>query len=184
MTITLVVSSTACDAEPLVDALMDFLSTSPSFRQLFKSQSTAAILINAYSSFVSLGDSMTHGKQNYLRVLEKMNHLAMSLTLGQTVSSAQRQEVCLTSLFLFSTSYLLQLLDIHLRTELIFNTQNNGPSPSSATLKRLNTPPVTQTNIQVLGERAYQRTIAKIREWRKNIIASERKRMRRTFMDL
>ena len=72
---------------------MDLLSTSPSFRQLFKSQGTTSVLVRAYSNFVNLGSEMTTGKDKYMRILEKMNHLAMSLTLGQTVSSAQRQEV-------------------------------------------------------------------------------------------
>lgn len=79
--------------ERLVNELMDFLSTSPSFRQLFKSQTTASILIRAYASFVDQGPNTPFEKQTYLRVLEKLNHLAMSLTLGQTVSGPQRQEV-------------------------------------------------------------------------------------------
>ena len=43
---------------------------------------------------------------------------------------------------------------------------------------------VAQASVQVIGERAYQRTATKIRDWRKNIILNERKRLRRTAIDM
>ena len=42
----------------------------------------------------------------------------------------------------------------------------------------------SHASVQVLSERAYQKTASKIREWRKNIISSEKKRLRRTGMDM
>ena len=42
----------------------------------------------------------------------------------------------------------------------------------------------TSGSIQLLGERALQKAMAKIRDWRKTIIASEKKKLRRSIIDL
>lgn len=39
-------------------------------------------------------------------------------------------------------------------------------------------------DIHMLGEKAYEKTATKIREWRKNIRESEQRRLRRTALDM
>lgn len=79
--------------EPLLEDLMEQQSTSPAFRQLFKSKQTTGFLISAYANFVSYGTSIEASRRNYVRILEKMNHLVLSLTLDSLVDAHQKQEV-------------------------------------------------------------------------------------------
>lgn len=79
--------------ESLLEELMELQTASPSFRQLFKSQQAAALLINAYSAFVLNGTPALINQHNYIRILEKLNHFSMALTLDNVVSHSQKQEV-------------------------------------------------------------------------------------------
>lgn len=72
---------------------MEQQSTSPAFRQLFKSKLTTGFLISAYANFVEHGVNVDANRRNYIRILEKMNHLVLSLTLDSLVDEHQKQEV-------------------------------------------------------------------------------------------
>lgn len=78
--------------EPLLEELIELQSSSPSFRQLFRSRQTTSLLINAYADFVNDGAALQHSKRDYVRILEKMNHFLLSFTLDATLASSQKQQ--------------------------------------------------------------------------------------------
>ena len=80
--------------ESLLEELIELQSTSPTFRNAFKSQQTTGVLINAYAGFVSNGRLARSSQRNYVRILGKMNHFILALTLDNSVGSAQKREVC------------------------------------------------------------------------------------------
>ncbi|KAI5118373.1 hypothetical protein M0805_008701 [Coniferiporia weirii] len=163
--------TTEAFVEPLLEELMEWQSSSPTFRQIFKSQQTTSLLVNAYSTFVAFGRSVRINRHNYVRVLEKMNHLILALTLDNAVSSSQKRE----------------MLDIFQKAETLLNedpSDENPTPPKTRPGRSSRILHVAHASVQILGERAYQKTISKIRDWRKNIITSERKRLRRTALDL
>ena len=79
--------------EKLSEELMELQSTSTSFRQQFKSQQVSTLLINAYSSFVLGFRSNTEESVVKFPVLEKLNHLALALTLDNVMPLTQKQQV-------------------------------------------------------------------------------------------
>lgn len=93
--------------ESLLEDLLDLQSSSPSFRQVFKSQQTTAVLIGAYSTFVSKGPSVQGNQRNYIRILEKLNHFVMALTLDNVISNSQRQEVR------FAVCYVAAIIELY-----------------------------------------------------------------------
>ena len=79
--------------EPLIEELMDLQSTSPTFRQIFKSHQTSALFINSYSFFITNIPSARLDERNFIRILEKINHFALALTLDAAMTMTQKQEV-------------------------------------------------------------------------------------------
>lgn len=159
--------------ESLLEELINLQSDSPEFRLLFKSQQTTEILISAYSEFVSSGLKCYENRHKCVRVLEKMNHLVLALAMDKIVNNSQRQE----------------MMNIFKKAEVLLTTDPYGTEVTKTTHVEQRKRPgsishVAQASVQVLGERAYQRTAAKLREWRKNIILNEKKRLRRTAIDI
>lgn len=84
------------DVEHLLEELINLQSTSPSFRQVFKSQQTTSLVIGAYKAFVASAASGSLLEGTSVRILEKMNHFVLSLALDNTVATAQKQEVMMS----------------------------------------------------------------------------------------
>ncbi|KAL5530973.1 hypothetical protein ACEPAG_3849 [Sanghuangporus baumii] len=159
--------------ESLLERLIDLQSSSHAFRQLFRSQQTTAMFIGAYATFVGEGRVVRANRHIYIRILEKLNHFAMSLMLDDAVSSSQKREIRTT----FGDA------------ETILVTQPfDGPMTAVAEEQRAAhndmKSQAAHASIHMLSEKAYQKTAGKIRDWRKDIISNERKRFRRTARDI
>ncbi|TDL19109.1 beach-domain-containing protein [Rickenella mellea] len=155
--------------EVLLEELLNLQSSNASFRQVFKSHSTTAIVIQAHKAFIS---SMTEQDATLIRVLEKMNHFLLSLALDKAVATSQKEEIMA----------IVQQADDILHSGLPTNTTTDSPvRPDRKSHGLLDS---SRALLQLVGERAYQKTTTRIREWRKTIIASEQKRLRRTIVDL
>ena len=80
-------------AESLLEHLIDLQSSSHAFRQTFQSQATTQAYITAYRSFVSALAGTAHLDQGTVRVLEKLSHFALTLSLDINVITSQKQDV-------------------------------------------------------------------------------------------
>ncbi|KAL5513687.1 BPH1 [Sanghuangporus vaninii] len=159
--------------ESLLERLIDLQSSSRAFRQLFKSQQTTATFIGAYATFVDEGRVVRANRRNYTRILEKLNHFAMSLTLDDAVSSSQKREIR-TTFGDAETILVTQPFDIPMSAVAGERRAPHNNKKSQA----------AHASIHMLSEKAYQKTAGKIRDWRKEIISNERKCFRRTARDI
>jgi hypothetical protein len=79
--------------EVLIEELIDLHASSPTFRQIFKSQQTTQSFIEAYKSFVAAVTSSAEISDTTVRVLEKVTHFGLNLALDNSVSGNQKREV-------------------------------------------------------------------------------------------
>lgn len=79
--------------EVLVEKFMDLHASSPTFRQVFKSQQTAQQFVDAYKSFVSKVIAATDINQWTSRILEKLTHFGLALALDVHLNGSQKREV-------------------------------------------------------------------------------------------
>ncbi|EPQ51421.1 beach-domain-containing protein [Gloeophyllum trabeum ATCC 11539] len=163
--------------EPIVEALVEELinlqATSPSFRQIFKSQQTTQQFIEAFSSFVKALSSSTEIPHGTVRLLEKLSHFGLSLALDNSVGSSQKRE----------------LLDLLQSSQNLFDSgaaQPAGIDPNVIVGKRrpFGTRMLSARLSLQVGERVLLRSLTRISDWRKTVIDSERKRLRKTVLDL
>ena len=80
-------------AEALLVQLIDIQSSSQAFRQAFQSQLMTHAFIHAYRSFVTTVAGATMLTQDTVRILEKLSHFALTLSLDQNVNAGQKEEV-------------------------------------------------------------------------------------------
>ena len=81
------------DLEALLEALIQLHSTSPSFKQIFKSTQVTQQLINTHSAFTSTVRSLPEISQRVISLMDKMSHFAIALALDPSVSETQQAEV-------------------------------------------------------------------------------------------
>lgn len=81
--------------EVLVEELIDLYASSPTFRQVFRSPQTTQLFVDAYKAFVAAVMSSSQVNPRMIRILEKISHLALTLTLDSGVTGPQKREVCL-----------------------------------------------------------------------------------------
>ncbi|KAL4252230.1 hypothetical protein ABKN59_005526 [Abortiporus biennis] len=158
-------------AESLVERLIEIHSVSPTFRQVFKSQSTTQLFVEAYRSFVTaLAMARTEVDGDIVRILEKLSHLGLSIALDTVVAADQKQEV----------------LDTLQNAEAVLNPQAGTTiDPSLIVQKKSRRPRFSTMRLSVhLGERTVQRSIVRINDWRKTVTITEKKRLRKTILDL
>ncbi len=79
--------------EFLLEELMNLQSSSLSFRQLFKSQQLAVLVTEAYQYVAEKASANCLLDRNFVRILEKMNHFVVSLTLDKNIPSTQKSKV-------------------------------------------------------------------------------------------
>lgn len=79
--------------EVLVEELMDLHASSATFRQVFKSQQTTQLFVNAYKSFVSKFTPSLDVNQRTARILEKITHFGLALAIDNAVAGSQKREV-------------------------------------------------------------------------------------------
>jgi hypothetical protein len=71
---------------------MDLHASSPTFRQIFRSQQTTQVFVDAYKFFVT-SVNPTNVKPKIIRMLEKLTHFALTLALDPDVAASQKKEV-------------------------------------------------------------------------------------------
>ncbi|EIN04780.1 beach-domain-containing protein [Punctularia strigosozonata HHB-11173 SS5] len=156
--------------EILIEELIELHSQNPTFRQVFRSQQTTQIFIDAYKTFVLALSSAPHVSQRVIRILEKVMHFAMSLALDNDVAGTQKREI----------------LDILQQAEGIVDdrARKTDVDPELVVDNRsVRRRIAARLSLQV-GERTIQKSFSRIIEWRRTIIDSERKRLRKNLLDL
>ena len=73
--------------------LIDIQSSSQAFRQAFQSQTMTYAFVHAFRSFVTAVAGATLLSQDTVRILEKLSHFALTLSLDQNVNAGQKEEV-------------------------------------------------------------------------------------------
>ena len=79
--------------------LIDIQSSSQAFRQAFQSQTMTYAFVHAFRSFVTAVAGATLLSQDTVRILEKLSHFALTLSLDQNVNAGQKEEVGHSDLF-------------------------------------------------------------------------------------
>jgi hypothetical protein len=85
--------ATESNVEVLVEQLMDLHTSSSTFRQVFKSQQTTRLFIDAYKAFVVKVVAVPEVNQWTTRILEKLTHFGLALALDVHISGTQKREV-------------------------------------------------------------------------------------------
>ncbi|KAF8233255.1 beach-domain-containing protein [Tricholoma matsutake] len=163
--------TTESNMEVLVEEFMDLHASSPTFRQVFKSQQTTQQFVDAYKLFVSKVIATTEINQRTSRILEKLTHFGLALALDVHISGSQKRQILETlqsaETFLDPTANKLTI-----DPGLVVDARSVRQRIASA-----------RFSMQV-GEKNVIQTIARLSEWRKTIQVSERKRLRKTILDL
>ncbi|KAH9925795.1 beach-domain-containing protein [Fomitopsis serialis] len=160
------------NVEKLLEELIEVHSAAPSFRQLFKSQATTDFFVDAYKTFVASASMAPELYSSTIRILEKLSHVALSIALDNAVASSQKQEI----------------MDILQSAETALNPRSSQESTIDSvavvgTKSRRRRMASIRLSVQ-LGESAVKRSITRIHDWRKTVIATERKRLRKTILDM
>ena len=80
-------------AEALLEQLISIHSSSTTFRQIFKSQTTTQYYLDAYRAYVAALLQAMEIPAASTRLLEKLTHLGLSIALDTAVASQQKQDV-------------------------------------------------------------------------------------------
>lgn len=176
--------------EHLLEALIDTHSSSPTFREVFRSHAITQSFIDAYKMYSTSVQHSATLDQDTVRVLEKLSHLGLSIALDNAVAVNQKQEVCTDHKTLGSILKLLpnQIMDVLQSAESLLNpraTQETRVDTAAivGTKSRRRRMASIRLSIQ-LGESAVKRSIIRIHDWRKSVVITERKRLRKTVLDL
>ena len=177
--------------EILIEELLTLHATSSTFRHIFESHQTTQLFIDTYKAMVAKLSSSSSINGWNLRILEKLTHFGLALALDNTVGGGQKREVGFASFCLCSQPrphiYYMQILDKIQSAEVILN-----PSAKTTRIDAglvVDNRSVRQRiasarfSMQV-GERTVIKTITRMSEWRKTVQTSERKRLRKTILDM
>ncbi|KXN83156.1 hypothetical protein AN958_01769 [Leucoagaricus sp. SymC.cos] len=157
--------------EALTERLLHLHSTTAQFRSIFQSQATAQLFVDGYKNYVKRLSTLTEISASALRILEKLTHFGLALALDNSVAGSQKREI----------------LDMIPTAEGILNpnAERTAIDPSLvADTRTVRQRIVSATFSLQVGERTIMRIIARIGEWRKTIQTSERKRLRKSILDL
>ncbi|KAI0067044.1 beach-domain-containing protein [Artomyces pyxidatus] len=165
-------SGPGTEAEAILEELVRLQSSSTTFCELFKSQQTTQLFIQAFKAFVTAVSSSHNIIQRHIRMMEKLMHFGLTLALDDALPGSQKRDILNT---LQSAEQLVnddQSLSTEIDPSLVADRRSVRHRWASARL-----------SIH-LGERTVQKSISRIHEWRTTIIASERKRLRKNVLDL
>jgi hypothetical protein len=158
--------------EALIEELIGLHTASSTFRQIFRSQQTTALFVSSYQFFVGAVGGAPSVKPRTVRILEKLTHFALTLALDPDVAGGQKREI----------------LDTLQKAEAILDAGTSTPTAIDPALvgdsRSLHRRILSARLSLQVGERAVLKSFAKIGEWRKAIVNSERKRLRKTVLDL
>ncbi|OJT13456.1 Beige protein -like protein [Trametes pubescens] len=158
--------------EHLLEALIETHSSSPTFREVFRSHAVTQAFIDAYKMFATSVAHAAEIDQGTVRVLEKLSHLGLSIALDNAVAVTQKQEI----------------MDVLQSAESVLNPRASQETSIDAgtvvgTKARRRRMASVRLSMQ-LGESAVKRSVIRIREWRQSVITTEKKRLRKTVLDL
>ncbi|KIJ42154.1 hypothetical protein M422DRAFT_209006 [Sphaerobolus stellatus SS14] len=157
--------------EVLVEELIDLHSSSLSYRELFKSHQTTSLMIQTCKSFATHIAQAPDIRTKLVRLTEKITHLILMLALDNHVNAVQKQEL-LNIIRTLEES----VGENNITSSSLLTSNGNGHSRRRSQLM--------QKGLQMLGDRAYQKSLTRIHEWRNTISRTERKRLRKQFQDL
>lgn len=80
-------------AELLLEELLSLQLSCPTFRQVYKSQQTIEIFVQAFRSFVKALNSAVFIEQRTIRMLEKLMHFGVTIAMDNVVAGNQKAEV-------------------------------------------------------------------------------------------
>ncbi|EMD36591.1 hypothetical protein CERSUDRAFT_115625 [Gelatoporia subvermispora B] len=165
-------ATTETNVEHLLEALIELHSTCAAFRHIFKSSSITQAFIDAYQPFVISMSSAPEVSQAAIRILEKLSHLALSVALDESVAGSQKREIM----------EILQAAETALNPRYDQETRIDSVALVGGKARRRRLASV-RLSVQ-LGEGTVKRSQARIRDWRKNVGATETKRLRKLILDL
>ncbi|EAU86631.2 hypothetical protein CC1G_07289 [Coprinopsis cinerea okayama7 len=155
----------------LLEEMMGLHSSSGTFRELFRSQQTTQLYIDAYKGYVSRLKSASKINVWNTRILEKLSHLGLALALDNAVSGNQKREI----------------LDTLQSADALINPTSPTPAIDPALIvdnrsmrQRFAS---ARLSLQV-GERTVIKTMTRNADWRKTIQTAESKRLRKTILDM
>ncbi|KDR79337.1 hypothetical protein GALMADRAFT_223566 [Galerina marginata CBS 339.88] len=163
--------STESTMEILIEELINLHATSSTFRQIFESQQTTQLFIDTYKAMVAKLSSAHSINGWNVRILEKLTHFGLALALDNAVGGSQKREILdkiQSAETILNPSAKTTLID----PGLVVDNRSVRQRIASA-----------RFSIQV-GERTVIKTITRMTEWRKTVQASERKRLRKTVLDI
>lgn len=79
--------------EILVTDLINLHASNTEFRQVFRSQQTTRLFVEAYRSFTTKLLKSPSVNERTLRLLEKVAHLGLALVVDNAVAGGQKREV-------------------------------------------------------------------------------------------
>ncbi|PCH37188.1 beach-domain-containing protein [Wolfiporia cocos MD-104 SS10] len=158
--------------EDLLEQLISFHSTVPSFRHIFKSQTATQAFIDTYRPFVVSLSMAGELPLKHKRIAEKISHLGCSIALDKTVSESQKQEI----------------MDIVKSADKALDPQTSHETMIDSAVVlgvKARSRHMASMRLSVqLGEGTVKRSISRIQDWRKSVVETERKRLRKTVLDL
>ncbi|PPQ75051.1 hypothetical protein CVT24_010464 [Panaeolus cyanescens] len=163
--------TTESTMELLIEELLTLHASSSTFRQIFESQQTTQLFIDTYTAMV---DKLSGGRQINswnVRILEKLTHFGLALALDNAVGGGQKREILDKIQFaeaILNPSATTTMID----PGLVVDNRSVRQRIASA-----------RFSMQV-GERTVIKTITRMTEWRKTVQASEKKRLRKTALDI
>ncbi|KAF8885379.1 hypothetical protein CPB84DRAFT_1837906 [Gymnopilus junonius] len=163
--------STETTMEILIEELLTLHASSSTFRQIFESQQTTQLFIDTYKGMVTKLSGASHINGWNLRILEKLTHFGLALALDNTVGGSQKREI----------------LDKIESAEAILNPSAKGTliDPGLVVDNRSVRQRIASARFSIqVGERTVIKTITRMSEWRKTVQASEKKRLRKTVLDM
>lgn len=86
-------ATAVANVEHLLETLIDTHSTSPTFREVFRSHAVTQSFIDAWKMYSTSVQHSATIDQETVRVLEKLSHLGLSIALDNAVAVNQKQEV-------------------------------------------------------------------------------------------
>jgi hypothetical protein len=89
---------TESSMQVLVEELIDLHASSPTFRQVFRSQQTTQLFVDAYKAFVTAVTSSTDVNPRAIGILERISQFSMVLAHDSDVAETQKRDVCLSNL--------------------------------------------------------------------------------------
>ena len=173
------------DLKALLEALIQLHPSSPSFRQIFKSTQVTQQFVGTHLAFASAVRSLPEISQRVTSLMDKMCHFAIALALDPSVSQTQQAEVIYVLLVHSSQLTPPQLMAAVEEAQNVLNPNvSSANNPQSIPERQLTRHKLSSSINSTVGERAVQKSVQRLQDWRKTIMISERKRLRRTAIDM